>query len=142
MATSTWSTPSTLVEAIATASLNSLANTSAVTGSAIDNSSSKNLFMQIELYLASVDLSAQTNPGVDVYLLTSLDGTNFDDDDTTGTYALTIPVAATNATHRKMSGVIQIPPGKFKVKVVNSTGAALASSGNTVKFQTFGYAAS
>jgi hypothetical protein len=141
MAESTWSTPSAATEAIATASMNSLASTSAVTGSAIDNSSSKKLFMQLHLLLASVNLSASTNPGVDVYLLVSQDGTNYDDDDTTGTYALTIPVAATSAAHRKISGIIQIPPTKFKVKIVNSTGQAFASSGNYLYMTTFGYAA-
>lgn len=140
MAEATWSTPSSATEAIATASLNSLANATAVTGAAIDNSSSKKLYMQLHLYLASANLSASTNPGIEIYLLVSQDGTNYDDDDTVGTYALTIPVAATSATHRKVSGLIQIPPTKFKVKLLNQTGQAFAASGNTLYMTTFGYA--
>lgn len=119
-----------------TTELNSLANAGAVLGGAIDNSTNRHLYCKVEAVLASVDLSAQVNPAVRIRLVESLDGTNYEDHDAQ-CYAITVPVAATSAAHRKISGVIQIPPGKFKLALVNNTGAAFAASGNNMSYATF-----
>lgn len=119
-----------------TTELNSLADDAAYLGAEIDNSSNRDMMCRVEIYLASVDLSAQTSPGVRIRIVESLDGTNYEDHDDKCN-SIMIPVAETNAAHRKVSGVIGIPPGKFKFAVVNETGAAFASSGNTCKYATF-----
>lgn len=137
MATYKYGSYGSLADVIATASLNSLADDGTATGSVIDNTTNRYPFMKVEINLASVDLSAQTSPGVELYLIESADGTNYEDDDEAGTYCITIPVAATNAAHRKTSGTIMIPPAKFKLRIKNVTGAAFASSGNTCQYTTW-----
>lgn len=57
--------------------LNSLANDGNKLGALIDNSSNRHFYMDVEVYLNTVDLSAQTNPAVNIHLLPSLDGTNY-----------------------------------------------------------------
>ena len=52
-----------------TTELNSLANAGNKLGAAIDNRKARMLYMDVEIYLAQVDLSGQTNPYVNIYLL-------------------------------------------------------------------------
>lgn len=130
-------------ETIMSADLNSLANDAVNVGAVLpDNSSNRYFYAEFELVLASVDLSAQTNPGVELYLVPSYDGTNYAD---TGTDASTtvyppaqylvavLGVAETSAAHRAVSPHIMIDPLKYTPVVINKTGAALAASGNTLK---------
>jgi len=116
-----------------TTDLNSLADTSSFLGGAINNSSNRDMWLMVEIYLASVDLSAETSPGVGLRLLESIDGgTNYEDNDDQA-YAISLPVAATSAAHRR-AGHLMIPPGYFKLAVVNNTGAAFAATGNIFKY--------
>lgn len=119
-----------------TTDLNALAVGGVFLGAEIDNSTNRYLFLKTEIQLASANLSGQTSPGVELRLVESLDGTNYEDHDDK-CYALTIPVANTNAAHRKTSGIIHIPPGKFKLAVVNSTGVIFAATGNVLDYITF-----
>jgi len=114
--------------------LNSLPDDGVVLGDAINNSSNRDMMLKVEIYLASVDLSSQTDPHVQVRLLESIDGSNYEDNDDKA-WAISLPVdpGTGAATHRRM-GDLYIPPGYFKLAIVNKTGAAFASSGNTLKY--------
>lgn len=112
--------------------LNSLAIDGVDPGAAINNSVARDQFLKVEISLATVDLSAQVSPGVEIRLIESIDGTTYEDDDDTA-YAITIPVASTNAAHKRIGDIV-IPPGQFKLSIVNKTGVAFAATGNTVKY--------
>ena len=119
-----------------TTELNALADDGSVLGAAIDNGTNRDTMLKVEVYLASVDLSASTSPCTKIRLVECLDGTNYEDHDDK-CHAITVPVADTSAAHRKISGTIFIPPGKFKLAIVNETDAAFAATGNTLEYVTY-----
>jgi hypothetical protein len=103
------------------------------------------------LTLAALDLSSQTNPRVDIYLVESVDGgTDFENGaDANSTDALHPPASniLVSVALRPGSGseaklaiesMLPIPPGRFKIYLVNETGVAFASSGNTLAYRTYG----
>lgn len=119
-----------------TTGLNSLANAGVVLGASINNSTARDMYMKIQVQLASADLSAQTGPSIGIRLIESLDGgTVYEDNDSTA-YSITLPVAATNAAHVRI-GELVIPPGYYKLALVNSTGASLAASGNVLSYAVY-----
>lgn len=131
----------TAYSAISTAlgtELNSLANSGNSAASAtIDNSGTRALYADFELVLAAQGVARSAGATVSLYLLTSLDGTNFDDahEVTAEPAAVWALDAATNARRRTVRDV-PIPPAPFRVFVRNSTGQAFAASGNTIRYRT------
>jgi len=130
-------------ETLMSTDLNALANIAVNVGAVLpDNTTNRYFYAEFELILASVDLSAQTNPAVELYMVPSYDGTNYAD---TGTDASTtvyppaqylvavLGVAETSAAHRAVSPHIMMDPLKYTPVVINKTGAALAATGNTLK---------
>ena len=137
----TWTSYGTWTTAI-DSGLNSLADDGLAISSAIDNSSNKKLFVDIEVYLASVDLSSESNPAIYIWLIARTDGTNFEDGGTSVTPARApdaiIPLREVNATQRVFARMLMATPDQFKILVQNKTGQALAASGNTVKYNLYG----
>lgn len=106
-----------------------------------DNTSNRYLFAIFELELASVDLSAQANPAVELYLVPSYSGTDYADTGTDASsseyppaqyLAAVLGVAATNAAHRAVSPHIMLDPIKYTPVIINKTGAAFVSA-NSLK---------
>ena len=92
-----------------TTDLNSLADDAAVLGAAINNSSNRDMMLKVQIQLATVDLSAQTSPGVEIRLIESIDGgTVYEDNDDTS-YGITLPVEASSQAHVRI-GDLCIPP--------------------------------
>ena len=116
--------------------LNSLGIGAAFLGAEIDNSTARHMLLKAEITLAQVDLTGPDSPAIVIRLVECLDGTNYEDHDDK-CYAITIPVADTSAAYKKVSGDIYIPPGKFKLAVVNETGAAFAGTTNILKYVIF-----
>lgn len=107
----------------------------------IDNTSNRYMYAEFELVLASVDLSAQTNPAVELYLVPSYDGTNYadtGDDASAAVYPPTqylvgvLGVEESSAAHRAVSPHIMLDPLKYTPVIINMTGAAFVSA-NTLK---------
>ena len=140
MADRKWSSYAGIVTALST-SLNALADNDTEISAAIDNTSNLHLFMDVEIYLPAVNLTAVDNPAIYIYIITSLDGTNYED----GSNAIVPPQSPTriaalrevNANQRRVVRGIAIPPALFKILVENQTGAALAGTLNTVKYRTY-----
>lgn len=130
-------------ESLMTTDLNALADNAVNVGAVLpDNTSNRFFYVKFELVLASVDLSGEDNPAVEVYMVPSYDGTNYADtgvDASTTVYppaqylVAVLGVAETNAAHRAVSPHILIDPLKYTPVVINKTGVALAATGNTLK---------
>lgn len=144
MGETTWTSYAQAATTAISTDMNSDAHNAYAISSAIDNSSNLDLFMDVELYLASVDLSAQTDPAIYIWVITRFDGTNFSDGDVTdGVGRMPDAIISLNEgsaaeTKREVARRIEIPPEQFKILYQNKTGASLASSGNTIKYRTYG----
>lgn len=123
--------------------MNSDADGDYAISSAIDNSSNLDEFMDVEVYLASLDLSAQINPCIYIWIITRFDGTNFTDGDVTDGVGRApdaiIPLNEGSGaeTKREIARRLILPPEQFKILYQNKTGQTLASSGNTIKYRTY-----
>lgn len=137
----------TIATALSTG-LNSLGNGNTAISSAIDFTAAgvdRKQYIDIEVYIASVDLSAQVNPAIYLWILARTDGTNYEDGTagTPGTIPARppdaiFPLRAVNAAQRVFQRMILTTPDNGEILVKNAAGAALASSGNTVKYYTYG----
>lgn len=125
-----WATPSTVVTAIngdtTSPSLKNLANNGQKLGSQYDNETNRYQFASAEL-LWTAAASPATNPGVELYLIPALDGTNYGDGDDSilppsssfvGVFGLKVATSLQRIVIRD----IPIPPFKFKFLVINKTG--------------------
>lgn len=137
MSTLSWVAPEAIATALTT-ELNSLANGGLCTASsAIDNETDLYEYVEVELALAS--LNPTGSPYLLLYLVKSVDGTNYEDSNTTMSHQVvaTLPVATGSATKRVCVGNILIPPCKFKLAVQNQTNVTLAAASNTVKYRRY-----
>lgn len=146
-----WSTPVVALASYLTTELNSLANDAIEAGgAAINNSSNLATHMDIELTIASLDLSAQTSPCIDVYLIESVDGgTDYDNVTDAVTAEASMPPTDKICTRiglrpfteaevkTAIKSMIPIPPGHFKLCPRNKTGVALPASGNILSYRTY-----
>lgn len=128
-----------------TTELNSLADgTVCALSSQYDNTSNLDMFADFELDLASLTITS-ANAFVTIFIVPSIDGTNYPDW-STGTYAAYhsqyargngIVKAVSATTARVNIEEVRIGPNKFKVAVRNGLGVAFASSGNTLGMRTY-----
>lgn len=117
--------------------LNSLADDSGALATAVDNSDG-DFWGAWELYLNTVDLSAQDNPAVYVYLVRSIDGsTNYEDGGSSIEPAkkpdIIFALREVNSTQRVIVDNVFFPQDS-KPLLFNKTGAALNAIGNTLKY--------
>ena len=119
--------------------LNSIVDGGNKLGASIDNSTNKYLYHDIEIYLASAAFT-DANGYINVYLLPSVDGTNYAE----GTDS--IDPRSTNRRYRAMVRDataaqylvirdVELVNGNFKYLFENNTGITIASSGNTFKYR-------
>lgn len=137
MGSSTYIAPAGATE-LMKANLNALANDTVNVGATIiDNTTNRYFYAIFELELASVDLSSQNNPAVELYLVPSYDDTNYADTGTDASATVYPPtqylvavlgVAETSAAHRAVSPHVMLDPVKYTPVVINKTGAALATT--------------
>lgn len=126
--------------------LNSLASGNAIlTDTDIVNGTSLDRLMDLSLQLGT---SAYTNPGNNlsfyIYALND-DGTRYGDgrftSSTTGpptyTPCASIPLFQANSTMCGEALGIVIPPGTFRLVVMNNSGTTIAATGNSLKYRTY-----
>lgn len=130
-------------ETLMSTDLNSLADATVNVGAVLpDNTTNRYFYAEFELVLATVDLSAQTNPAVELYMVPSYDGTNYADVGTDASATVYPPtqylvavlgVAETSAAHRSVSPHIMMDPVKYTPVIINKTGVSFNAAGNTLK---------
>jgi len=138
---SKWEVPATIVSYLG-AGLNSLADGANDLGAKVDNvaDGENELYLDLELYIAAQGSSRDADGRVEVYILSSVDDTNFDmgDDSTDPRPEALLHVfsldAATTARYRTATN-LPLAPFDFKLLVMNETGQAFAASGNTLKYR-------
>lgn len=146
-----WAAPIVAYTGYLTTELNALAiDALEASGAEINNESNLATFLDLELTLASFDVSGQGAPAVVIYLIESIDGgTDFDTvtDAVTadasmpppGKICTTIGLRPGVAAEAKLAvkSMIPIPPGRFKLAVRNKTGVQLGATGNILSYRTY-----
>lgn len=127
-----------------TTALNALANNGNKLGAAIDFAAAgvdRKIYMDVEIYLASVNLSAQDNPAVNLWLLPRIDGVNFEDGadavDPARAPDKVVALREVNGAQRVAARFLLTNPDQAKILIENKTGATLAGSGNTIKYRIY-----
>ena len=119
-----------------TTELNSLANGSSALGSTVlDNSTGLYLFLNAQLNV-TFGSNPTANNTVDLYLIPSLDGTNYSDSASTPNqlYVGSFPLRAVTTAQKIALLPSGVPLGPFKYKpfIVNNAGVAFPASGSTL----------
>lgn len=109
----------------------------------IDNSTNKYIQVDLELVLASAAFTG-TDSIVEVYIVPSVDGTNYPNwtgnvtsDEQENNQYFVAAITTSGATEAQRAAVqrVPVPPGKYKYGLRNKGGVALAASGNTLKWR-------
>jgi hypothetical protein len=122
---------------VMTSELNSLADDARAISGAIDNTSELDFWDDVEL-VVTYGTAPSTGGTVELYLVESVDGTNYGDGSSGVAPPATalvgvFPLRAVTSAQRIMVRGVMVPPLKFKYLVTNKAGQAMAASGNTLK---------
>lgn len=144
-----WKAPTAAYANYMTTGLDSLAINTTVVGIEIDNSINRDTFLDLILSLASLDLSAQTNPVLEIYLIKSDDAGSptYEDGEATANDALipsadhkialiTLRLGTAAEVKNSIKTRIPIPQGKWKIMPRNKTGVNFGT-GNILKYRTY-----
>lgn len=131
-------------ENVLTTELNSLASAANKLSAAFSNDATGELYpyADFEFYVAAQGSARSAGARIDLYILPTMDGTNYSyGDDSTDASPTTyvgsfLLDAATTARYVYLTGIL-LPPADFKVLIDNQTGQAFASSGNTLKMRRY-----
>jgi len=116
----------------------------------IDNSSNKYAFADLDLALGSAAFTG-ADAGIEVYIVPSVDGTNYPDwtGNTTSDapeqshyFVAFLPLKAATAARRVVSSsqaAIELPSGKFRFGIRSRANVTLAGSGNTLYYRPRSY---
>lgn len=137
--TGKWKAGASSVVSQMTTELNSLANGSiALQTTPYDNATNLDLYVEIEVFLST--FTPTTGAYVGIVFVPTLDGINYADSSVNYTQQILVTHAidsGSSVTRRVVLTNVPLPPCKGKFGLLNGTGAALASSSNTVKISTY-----
>lgn len=136
-----WSTPDSAATLLG-GELNSLASDArAIASSPFDNESARRPYGELELIVTFASTPAVGGHAA-LYLVPSLDGTNFADGSDSVVPAASLlagvfPVQPSTSAQRLHLRGVPLPPLKFKAILENKTDQAFASSGNTLAIRAY-----
>lgn len=129
------------ITSVMTTELNSLAtNTRAISAAMGADATAANLLGDWEL-VVTLAATPTVDTFLDLYLVRSADGTNYEDGDATNrpvadSYAGSFQTRATASAQRLVARDVPMPPGLYKAVLWNNAGTTSAASGNTLKVRT------
>jgi len=122
-----------------TTELNALADGGNKLGAEIDNTANGDMYMDLELYVAEQGSARGSGAYVALYILPSVDGTNYcyggdslDPPANTWTANFLLDAAVT-ARYATLTHIL-LPASKFKLLLINETGQAFAATSTTLKY--------
>jgi hypothetical protein len=123
-----------------TITLNSLANGSLATSSALDIAGSSNPVEDVMVEITLGAITATGNKQAIIYAVSSVDGTNFGDNTQTDNMirigTLSLPTSATYRSQAcSVASAFRTLPPQFKVVVQNDAGVSFAASGNSAQYR-------
>lgn len=132
---------------VITTGMDSLVDTARAISADFDNSSSLDPFADLELSIAYTTSAPSAGLKVaEVYLVPSIDGTNYAEGTTSLTPQKALLVAtfetrngSTSTVERLVAPGISLPPDHMKFLIVNTSGKTLKSSGNILKVRPYKY---
>jgi len=110
----------------------------------INNSSGLYLFNDVELFLNTNDQTPQYGSVVELYLLSAINNTNFEDGSVSinpspSSLVGVFNIMPSSSSQRQTLKQITIPPCKYKYLLINKTGAAMPPNNNTLKIVPYRY---
>lgn len=127
------------ITSVMTTELNSLANnTRAISSAKGADATAANLLGDWEL-VVTYGVAPTVDTNIDLYLVRSADGTNYEDGDASirpaaECFVGSFQVRAVTTAQRMVVRDIPMPPGLYKAVIYNNgTGQTFAASGNTLK---------
>lgn len=132
-----WSAPSSVIS-LQTTGMNSLANGARVVSST--QADNREQYGDFEM-VATFGSAPTADSPVYLYFLEAPDGTNLEDGSTSVTPSASpdviFTVRAVTSAQRIARTRVVLPNGDYQVLLVNSSGQAMAASGNTLKMWTY-----
>lgn len=118
---------------LATAQISALGNGTGATGSAYDNGASANLWIKADFQFSGRGAATwQSGSALELYILPSVDGTNFADGNSAifppGLFAGAFTVRAVTTDQVLMITGVPLPPTKFMPLLVNRAGATISAT--------------
>lgn len=130
------------ITAYLTTELDALANAAQVIGTAIDNSANLNMYMDVQVYVAVQGGARSAGAYIAVYLVTSVDGTNYgygdaSTDPPANSLVCALAIDAAVTARYLTSKPFLIPPGKMMLVFENNTGQAFKATDSTAGYRVY-----
>ena len=131
-----WSPVGSVVTLLST-ELNSLASNARAIGSAIDPTTDRYIFGDLELNVTFGSAPAADTTYIELYFVRTVDGTNYADGSSSLAPKPPLLVAVfaldNQTANRKVVPEVTIPPTLYKALLINKSGLSFPASGSTVK---------
>jgi len=134
MATAKWATPSAAGSNIASTTLDSLSNGSTSAFVTYDNSANLDLYANVLVNLGSIAAAAGASLTLRVY---SCQGSDVPDNSGLGGDTYTEALLVSTSAKVVVFRLVRLYPESLRLQILNSSGVALAASGNSIKVRPF-----